>query len=109
MTVKPKGKNVYFEWTVCSPAQFSEAPSLLTYTPLAELAIIWHHTLTKLHAQDAAVQSAAICNIWGYMAPHRMDGSDHIANSWCGVKWQTGNTVHSPSAFSIHFTNVHSD
>jgi hypothetical protein len=47
---------------------------------------------------------------YGYnVAPYRMDGSDHIANCRSGVKWQTGNTVHSPSAFAIHFTNVHSD
>jgi len=29
------------------------------------MAFICHHTLTKLHPQDDAVQSAAVCNIWG--------------------------------------------
>jgi hypothetical protein len=33
-----------------------------------------------------------------------MGVTDRIAICWCGLKWQTGNTVHSPTAFSVQFT-----
>lgn len=104
MTVKPRRKNVYFEWTVCSPARYWDASSLLSYVQLAVMAIILHHTPTKLQS-----------NLQQYVtyrdnvAPNRTYGSDRIANCWCGLEWQTGNTVHSPSAFSIHFTNIHTE
>jgi hypothetical protein len=109
MTVKLQERHVYFECTVSSCAWFWEAPSLLGYMPLAVMAIIPYHPPARLHAQtlESSLLESITCG--HNMAPRHMYGSDQTGNRWCWVKRQTGNTVHSPPAFSIGFTNFHSD